>query len=561
MLGPKKSLRSQQTLAAQREAQTCWTGRQRQMRVPAHAALGLLMTALLAQHAVAAERSAVTGTSWAADSTGGVQLAAANDNKLTTVEELRALLERQQQMISAQERQLQAQQSQIYQQQQDIADQRAVLQQVQARLADADSGDLPAARADEPELLAKVQSLEERLASIPEDPRQALDDPEFPGSFRVPGTNARMKFGGFVNTVLVEGLDPLAINDRFVVGSIPVDRALVGAEKEASLTANRSRMNLELRDKTALGDLRGFIEGDFAGSGDTFRLRHAYGQYRNFLTGKTWSTFYDPQAWPEEVDFEGLNGGTILRQTQVRWFPELGKNWDLQFAIEDPTSQASEIDLTGSPDENDPDFNPDFGQQKKSASVTDWPDFVASIRRTWFGRWHLKTAFVLHPVKAQYGQRADLPTENEWGWGFSESGVVSAPWLDERDNIRFQVLYGEGVSRYVNDANSIGGQDAVFTPDGSELKTLPILAGFLAYQHWWSDKLRSNFIFSAVDIDNESFQSDSAYKRTVRVSTNVFWSPTPRMDLAAEYLWGKRENKNGDDDDATQIQFATKYRF
>lgn len=135
------------------------------------------------------------------------------------------------------------------------------------------------------------------------------------------------------------------------------------------------------------------------------------------------------------------------------------------------------------------------------------------------------------------------------------------PWLDERDNIRFQVLYGEGVSRFVNDTNSIGGQDAVFTPDGGELKTLPILAGFLAYQHWWSDKLRSNFIVSAVDFDNESFQADSAYKRTVRASTNVFWSPTPRLDLAEEYLWGKRENKNGDDDDATQVQFATKYRF
>ena len=37
----------------------------------------------------------------------------------------------------------------------------------------------------------------------------------------------------------------------------------------------------------------------------------------------------------------------------------------------------------------------------------------------------------------------------------------------------FQVNAGQGVARYINDLNSAGGQDAVFTPDG-ELRTLRV---------------------------------------------------------------------------------------
>ena len=93
------------------------------------------------------------------------------------------------------------------------------------------------------------------------------------------------------------------------------------------------------------------------------------------------------------------------------------------------------------------------------------------------------------------------------------------------------------------------------------LKTLPITAGYVAYQHWWGKNLRSNFILSGVEIDNKDFQPDDAYKRTIRASTNLFWSPAPHLDLAIEYLWGERTNKNGDTGDAAQIQLMSKYGF
>ena len=490
------------------------------------------------------------------------------------------LLLAQREMIATQQQQLRAQQEQLDQQRIDLITQRNHLQRMNARLdsliaprvdesgapvqQDHATAAIPASQNNQQadsQLADQVATLEQRLASIPEDPLSQLTDEDFPGSLRLPGTTAAMRIGGFVKAGFAESFSPLASTDRFIVGSIPTGAAEPGVEEQTSFTANQSRLNLEFRDKTNLGDLRAFIEADFARSDDTLRLRHAYGQFRNFLTGQTWSTFYDPQAWPEEVDFEGLNGGTILRQPQVRWFPTIAKNWDLQIALEDPVSKVSEIDTTGSLNPDDPDFNPDFGNQIRAKGLTDFPDVIASIRRKWFGRWHLKTALVLHQVKGQYSQRSDLPDRNEIGWGIAESGVIKVPWLDPRDNLKFQVIYGDGIGRYVNDTNSIGGLDGVFTPDGSELKTLPITAGYVAYQHWWGKNLRSNFILSGVEIDNKDFQPDDAYKRTIRASTNLFWSPAPHLDLAIEYLWGERTNKNGDTGDAAQIQLMSKYGF
>jgi len=316
-----------------------------------------------------------------------------------------------------------------------------------------------------------------------------------------------------------------------------------------------------LREKTPVGDLRAFIEGDFAGSDDQFRLRHAYGQYGMLLTGKTWSTFYDPQAAPETVDFEGINGRTSLRQTQIRLFPRIGRDWNLQIALEDPNSEVSEIDLTGSSDPGDPDFNENFGSEMMSDGVSDLPDFVISATRDWFKRWHIKTAFVWHQVRAQYSQEARLPVKDEQGWGLSASGSIRSPWFDERDNIKFQLIYGDGIGRYISDTNSVGGQDGVFKLDGSGIKTLPIVAGFGSYQHWWADSIRSTFVASFVDIDNLDFQPAGAYEQTLRLSGNLFWSPTQRLDLGTELLWGQRTNNNGDNDDAMQFQIATKFRF
>lgn len=143
---------------------------------------------------------------------------------------------------------------------------------------------------------------------------------DFPGSMRIPGTSASLRIGGYVKANVVAG-----------------DASSEAIASETNLTANQTRLNMELRQETPRGRFRGFVEGDFAQSGDTFRLRHAYGQYGRLLGGKYWSGFYDERAVPEELDFEGINGRVVVRQPQIRYFPSIGEDWDLTVGLEDPS--------------------------------------------------------------------------------------------------------------------------------------------------------------------------------------------------------------------------------
>lgn len=377
--------------------------------------------------------------------------------------------------------------------------------------------------------------------------RAQADDPsrdllaKFTGAFRLPGTDAALRIGGYVKTVLVYNFDPLEIQDRFIVGSIPVSEASsANIEAQSSITASQSRLNFDLRQSTDVGILRAFIEGDFAGSSDTFRLRHAFGQWDNVLIGKTWSAFMDAEASPEELDFEGLNGRVNVRQAQLRIMPNLGKKYEFQFSLEDPNPQV-----------------------ENGQGVTRTPDMVASARFTPHDRLHVKLGLIGREIRAQRDRSIGTGVEKEFGWGASLSGRFSTPKYDNRDGLLFQLNAGSGIGRYVNDLSSVGSFDGIFNTASGELELFDILAGYVSLQHWWSTKriLRSNFTFGVVEVDNPDFVEGDAYKRTLRFSSNIFWSPTPRIEFGAEYLWGRRQNEDGTDGDATQIQVGARYLF
>ena len=373
-----------------------------------------------------------------------------------------------------------------------------------------------------------------------DDPsRDLLED--FKGAWRLPGTDAALAIGGFVKTDIVYNFDPLQIKDRFITGSIPVGvTETTGDEAQSSITADQSRLNFDLRSKTDYGIMRAFIEGDFAGSnddGDNFRLRHAFGQWRQMLAGKTWSTFMDPDASPEEIDFEGLNGRINVRQAQVRFMPTFGEKYELQFALEDPNPQV-----------------------QNGSGVTRTPDVVIAGRFQPRDRLHVKLALLLREIRGQDDATGNV--EKKLAWGTSLSGRFMTPALDARDSLLFQLNYGRAIGRYVNDLSSIGDYDGIFDPSDNKLQLFDVTAGYVSWQHWWGlNQLRSNFTFGLVDLNNPGFVESDAYKRTYRFSTNLIWSPIPRIDLGGEYLWGRRENKDGEYGDASQFQFAVKYRF
>jgi hypothetical protein len=388
---------------------------------------------------------------------------------------------------------------------------------------------------------------------IQEDPSNTTFDADFPGAWHLPGTTAAMKIGGYVNLALINSFDPMLISDRFIVGSIPPDGVdVAGAKSGTDVSAKQTRMNFEVREETRQGPLRAFVEADFEGEGDTFRLRHAFGQFRWILAGKSWSTLMDIDSRPEEVDFEGINGEILARQAQLRIFPQFGKSMSFKLSFEDPrTDVANGIGAKGR------------------------GDLVMSVDRLPLGQlgsWNSRVAFILRDLQGDptSGNLGDEPSGKTTGWGITTSGRKSIRQWGRNDFLLWQVTYGKGIGRYLNDLNTVGGGDAVFDPTG-KLEALPVFAGYVSYRHsWpkgflflknWQGDLHSNFTFSWVDIKNYEYQADKDYNSTLRASANLIYLPTSNVRFGAELLWGERKNKNGSKGTATQLQLSARYNF
>lgn len=455
--------------------------------------------------------------------------------------ELIAALEQQSAALERQARTLDEQGELIRRQQAALQAQGDAIRSLQSRLDQlaADGLEPRELTEDEQDIRVRLAELEQRTSTTRQETTTTYDADEFPGAYPIPGSSAALRIGGFVQMNVVQSLSTLGSQNRFIVGTIPT-RGPGSEDPEAALTVQNSRLNFELREDTRFGQLRAFIEGDFVGDGDTYRLRHAFGQFRDVLVGKTWSTFMDSEHAPEEVDFEGVNGRVLVRQPQVRWFPKIGADWNLELALEDPAPEIS-----------------------GGTGVSQIPDFVVSFRRTLpllAASWSAKTSFLLRTLRARWAiDPADK--QEKTGWAVSISGGRPVPVWNPRDRLAIQFSYGEGYGRYVADLGTVGALDAVFNDVTGELELLPVFATYVTFQKWWNERLRSNFTASFVDVDNFDFQPAEAYSNTTRLSANLFWTPVPRIDVGAELLWGRREDKDGAAGDASQFQFSARYRF
>ena len=471
------------------------------------------------------------------------------------IDEQRALIESQNALIAEQQAKIEALQSDVAADSAAIDAQKAQLDEMKTQL-DTLIGRLQEVQQQIPELKDQ-KALEDRLARIeqtadkvPELPPNVVSAGDFPGSIRIPNTDAAVKFGGRIRAAGVFTLSALGSDDRFLTNSIPVelDDTAAGKGRRTTFTANTSRFNFEMRTPTGAGQLRTFIEGDFFGAngGDSrinFRLRHAYAQFHGLIIGQTWSTFSDPAADHNDLDFEGINGENLIRQTQVRYTFKVKENLDIAVALETPA-----VSITG-------------GQ-----GVNVVPDIVGRTVWSFKKIGHLQGAVVLRQIRGE--PDAGTGSSTATTWGASLSGVIPFYILNLTDRFIFQLNVGEGNARYINDLNSLGGQDAVFDPATGNLEPLPATGWYLVYEHQWKQwertrviKLRSSFIWSFVAVDNLDFQPPDAYKKTSRYSVNLVLSPTPRIDCGVEYIYGKRANFDGLSNTADQVQFVGIFRF
>ena len=118
-----------------------------------------------------------------------------------------------------------------------------------------------------PDVQQRLKDIEQSISVLPELTEKDLGSTDFPGAFKIPGTDAAIRFGGQIRTVLVRNLGALGTEDRFVTSSIPIEGTPEASKSSrTTLTASASRFETDFRTPTAVGPLRAYLSGDFAGS-------------------------------------------------------------------------------------------------------------------------------------------------------------------------------------------------------------------------------------------------------------------------------------------------------
>ena len=295
---------------------------------------------------------------------------------------------------------------------------------------------------------------------------------------------------------------------------------------------------------TEWGPLITYVEGDFFGpDGTDFRMRHAYGQLGKefvFLGGQTHSTFMDASVYPAIFDYQGPNGMVLVRQPLLRFTHNFRDDAKYAVALEDPN----------------PNFTVSPAQTGNQTAV--FPDIASHFR--WSPQWgHLQVAGILRQLTFDPPVG---PRSNAVGWGVNVSGHVNVfePIAEgKQDSIVFQVAGGEGIANYYNDTNGIG-MDG-FVDSTGDLGAHGIVGGFVAYQHYWTQKFASTAGYSYLWVDSPAEQGGGTYEQGHYGVVNIMFYPADRIWTGFELLYGVREDQNGNTGDDGRLSFSVQYRF
>lgn len=384
--------------------------------------------------------------------------------------------------------------------------------------------------------LAATRAEQEEIVRIQPAATQPEAAPPPPADgFRVGDTT--LKFGGFVDAdVHVTSLSDGAIavssiaRDFYIPGATPI-----GGDSMTftDFTAESSRFFLAASRPVGDKTLSAHIEMDFLGSGQgnelvsnsySPRLRRAFMKYGNWLVGQEWSTFQNTSAIPESASFLILSDGMVfVRQPQIRY---THGNW--MFAVENPNTTTLN---SGSRDENI------------------IPDVVARYNVSGeFG--NVSIAGIARQLRADFGTAED----EAFGYGLSVSGRLN---VGEKDDVRFNLVGGEGIGRYVGLAAS---RSTALDPNG-DLEAVPSYGGLIAWRHPFGETARFSGGYSGLFIDNPDYLPDTVTSSVQSVFGAILWDVAPNVTLGTELMHGIREIESGADGSITRFTFSTKYAF
>ncbi len=348
--------------------------------------------------------------------------------------------------------------------------------------------------------------------------------------------------------------------DTLRVTTIPTQSGAYGNDGNTVFSVRQSRLGI----KGDYGpDVTFKLEGELFGVGSdqgqtTLRVRHAYATYKNFLMGQTWSNFMDIDIFPNTIDYWGPTGMVFYRNKQARYTFPLGED-EVSVGLENPDTALTVGQFRDTSNCDLPNPAPDCESVDSTAAdvfqaYNDLPDLAARYRNNGdFG--HYQLAGIVR--KLGY-ERLDTGSKDyEVGWGINASTGLYT-W--GRDQLKLQVVYGEGIGNYMND----GGID--IAPDSADIfaanaETVPTWGLVAYYDIWWNDKWSTSLGWSMTDLDTSDGQDGTEFKQGQIAQINLLHYPRDHVMLGGEFSWGEREDIDGNTGSDYRIQFSMKVDF
>ncbi|WP_219621770.1 MULTISPECIES: DcaP family trimeric outer membrane transporter [unclassified Shewanella] len=358
--------------------------------------------------------------------------------------------------------------------------------------------------------------------------------------------NTDMQFGGYVKVdAMLSDYSNGAPGSGAISRQFYVPGTIYGVDGNGSqvidFQARESRFNFKTITNIEGHKLTGFIELDFMTHADgnervsnsySPRIRHAFVSFDKWTFGQTWTTFQNPAALPENLDFVGAAEGTpFVRQTQIRY-----TNGGFQFSVENPETTLNEYQT---------------GSRMVSGSGM-VPDFVARYNIKTDGGTKLSLAGIGRQLNIETKQGGTQLDSTALGYGVSLSGILPVG----KDDIKFTATYGEGLGRYMalNYVNA-----GVIDSDG-DIEAITSYGGFIAYRHWWNGKWRSSVTASAFSADNDvSLTGENVNKDSYSGYVNLLYSPIKPLTLGVEYMYAKNSKESGLEGELNRLMFSAKY--
>lgn len=335
---------------------------------------------------------------------------------------------------------------------------------------------------------------------------------------------------------------------------LPAFKNQYGTDGNAYFSVRQTRLGVKGYHQTPLGELKTQFEFEMFGTGvdagqTTFRLRHAYGELGKIGVGQYWSPFMDIDVFPNTLEYWGPAGMVLFRNIQIRYMPIQGDT-RLTIALERPGASADQGEYANRIELQNvkgrfklPDLSAEFRIGKKWGYVE-----LAGMLR--------KIEWIDQNNNPAYDLSGDAV-----GWGLNLSTNLN---IGKRSVFRGQLVYGEGIQNYMNDAPAdIGIQNNPGVPSKPVIGVALPVTGIVAFlDHNWNDKFSSSVGYSSVSIDNADASTASTFRQGDYAIVNLLYTPVERLMMGAELQYGKRQNfTDGFSSDIVKLQVSFKYNF